>query len=101
MTKKEQVIKLRQSGKSTRDIAKELYISEQTVRNYESQMRQADSGKEKFPAGWNKKRNGCRKCMYRGSKSKQYAQNPGCNYILMAGHSRGCKVEDCTVFRKG
>lgn len=51
------------------------------------------------PKGWNKDRKGCRKCKYRNG-SKSHTPN-GCNYIMVEGHSRGCKVEDCTVFKKG
>lgn len=56
--------------------------------------------------GWNKDKKACKKCMYRGKGAGRLTHNfvsisNGCNYILIEGHSRGCKVEDCNVFVKG
>lgn len=41
----------------------------------------------------------CSKCIYRG-----YDSNFGgihCNYIICAGHTRGCDVKECDKFKKG
>lgn len=56
--------------------------------------------------GWNKDKKACKKCMYRGKGAGRLTHNfvsisNGCNFILIEGHSRGCKVEDCNVFVKG
>lgn len=54
------------------------------------------------PKGWNKDKKACKKCQYRGrgAESNGISSN-GCNYILVEGHSRGCKVEDCNRYIKG
>lgn len=45
----------------------------------------------------NKDRHLCKKCVYRSGRTGMGR----CNYIAVAGHSRGCKPEECTVFVKG
>lgn len=54
------------------------------------------------PKGWNADKKACKTCQYRGrgTSSGTSSQN-GCNYILAAGHSRGCKVADCDKYIKG
>lgn len=54
------------------------------------------------PKGWNKDKKACKSCQYRGrgSGGANTSQN-GCNYILVEGHSRGCKIEDCNCYIKG
>lgn len=39
----------------------------------------------------------CKTCRFRG---KDYSKN-GCDYIEHTGKSRGCKVENCSVYEKG
>lgn len=59
------------------------------------------------PAGWNKNKKACKKCKYRGrcagkrDKRNQLSTQNGCNFIVLTGHMRGCKVEDCTRFVEG
>ena len=102
MTKKETAQKMRKEGKSIQEIANHLEVKPQTIRNY---LIGYDNRKESriqdFKPGWNKKRDGCRKCIYRASKSSDKTKRPGCNYILIEEHSRGCRVEDCDKFVKG
>lgn len=52
------------------------------------------------PAGHNADRHLCRTCRFRmGPKLK--AKGMGCDYLGNVGHSRGCRVEDCSVYEKG
>lgn len=54
------------------------------------------------PKGWNKDRNACKKCKYRGyTPTTNQTPRNGCDFIDIVGHSRGCKVEDCNRFVKG
>lgn len=39
----------------------------------------------------------CSQCIYRAPKYSDY----GCDYLALTGQSRGCGVEDCTLFIKG
>ena len=39
----------------------------------------------------------CKTCQYR---AYEHCVN-GCDYILITGHARGCKVEDCDKYEKG
>lgn len=45
----------------------------------------------------NTDRNLCKTCRFRG---KDYTKN-GCDYIEHNKKSRGCKVENCSVYEKG
>lgn len=40
----------------------------------------------------------CKTCIYRGAKMQTAI---GCEYILHAGHSRGCSVEECDKYEPG
>ena len=52
--------------------------------------------------GWNADRKKCRACRYRQSHYNSTDKGRGnCNYIEIAGHSRGCAVEDCDRHVKG
>ena len=52
--------------------------------------------------GWNADRKKCKTCRYRQAHYNPTDQNKGnCNYIEIAGHSRGCAVEDCDRYVKG
>ena len=52
--------------------------------------------------GWNADRKKCKTCRYRQAHNNPTDQNKGnCNYIEIAGHSRGCAVEDCDRYVKG
>lgn len=102
MTKKEKAQKMRKEGKSIQEIANHLDLKSQTVRTYlVGYDYRKESGIQDFKPGWNKNRDGCRKCIYRASKSSEKPKRPGCNYILIEERSRGCRVEDCDKFVKG
>ena len=52
--------------------------------------------------GWNADRKKCKTCRYRQAHNNPTDRNKGnCNYIEIAGHSRGCAVEDCDRYVKG
>lgn len=52
--------------------------------------------------GWNEDRHACKTCRYRQAHNNPTDKNRGnCNYIEIAGHSRGCTVEDCNRYVKG
>lgn len=53
---------------------------------------------EKVKKEWKpiKMREKCKTCKFRGD-----GRLNGCDYILIKGHSRGCKAENCTVYEKG
>ena len=58
------------------------------------------------PAGWNKDKQACKKCKYKGKgagkvRVDRLSSLNGCDFIVHTGHMRGCKVEDCTRFVKG
>ena len=52
--------------------------------------------------GWNADRKNCKTCRYRQAHNNPTDKNKGnCNYIEIAGHSRGCTAEDCNRYVKG
>lgn len=52
--------------------------------------------------GWNADRKNCKTCRYRQAHNNPTDKDKGnCNYIEIAGHSRGCTVEDCNRYVKG
>lgn len=110
-TKKEEAVELRRRGKSVPEIVEITGLSEKTVRTYvygiepDLEKTVIERNKNVVP-GWNKDRHGCRKCMYRtrGQAKKQdleKTKRPGCDFICIAGQMRGCKVENCDVFKRG
>lgn len=56
------------------------------------------------PKGWNKNRKACKKCRYRGRNAgtkNKLATQSRCDFIVITGHMRGCKAEDCNRFEEG
>lgn len=47
----------------------------------------------------NADRHKCKTCMFRTTGYN--AKGAGCSYIEITGHSRGCSVEECSVYQKG
>lgn len=88
---------------SAKEIADKTGINYQTVYyHYSGQKKEAvkESGKKKAITGHNADRHLCKTCQYRmGQYGKARAMN--CNYIEIEGHSRGCSVEECNVYKKG
>lgn len=81
-------------------------IAKLTGYNYQTVYRAVKTEKEnrkvqepiKRPKGWNADRRACKKCMFRGDRNRQVN---GCDYIILASHSRGCRAEDCDKYVKG
>lgn len=111
-TKKEIALEMASQGKTAAQIAKETGMAYNTVYYYLN----PDKCKPKKQAteipvdyknpdarpGWNADRKKCKTCQYRQAHNNPTDQNKGnCNYIEIAGHSRGCAVEDCDRYVKG
>lgn len=54
-----------------------------------------------FAPGHNADRHLCKTCKWRGNGKYANSSAIGCEYSVKNGHSRGCKVEDCTMYEKG
>ena len=52
------------------------------------------------PAGHNADRHLCRTCMFRMTGTPK-SNGMNCDYCSLNGHSRGCRADECTVYRKG
>ena len=92
-TKKEIALQLAEQGMKAPEIAKKIDAKYSTVYNW--------LNPDARP-GWNADRKKCKTCRYRQAHSNPTDQNKGnCNYIEIAGHSRGCAVEDCDRYVKG
>lgn len=102
------VRKLAAQGMNSSQIARETGISPGCVYYYmhpEKYKKTQISLNYKNPdarPGWNADRKKCKTCRYRQAHNNPTDQNKGnCNYIEIAGHSRGCAVEDCDRYVKG
>lgn len=111
-TKKEIALQLAEQGMKAPEIAKKIEAKYSTVYNWlnPDKCRPKKKTEElsvnyKNPdarPGWNADRKKCRTCRYRQAHNNPTDQNKGnCNYIEIAGHSRGCAVEDCDRYVKG
>ena len=111
-TKKEIALQLAAQGKTTAEIAKETGWAYNTVYYYlnpdkckpkkQTDIIPVDYKNPNARPGWNADRRKCRTCRYRQAHNNSTDQNKGnCNYIEIAGHSRGCAVEDCDRYVKG
>ena len=111
-TKKETALELAAQGMNTGQIAKQMGINYSTVYYWLNPEKcRPKSKKADIPVdyqnpdakpGWNADRGKCRTCRYRTRHSNATDKNTGnCNYIEIAGHSRGCSVEDCDRYVKG
>ena len=111
-TKKEIALQLAEQGIKAPEIAKKLDAKYSTVYNWlnpdkcrPKKKTEETSVNYKNPdarPGWNADRKKCKTCRYRQAHNNPTDQNKGnCNYIEIAGHSRGCVVEDCDRYVKG
>ena len=111
-TKKEIALQLAEQGMKAPEIAKKIDAKYSTVYNWlnPDKCRPKKKAEEisvnyKNPdarPGWNADRKKCKTCRYRQAHNNPTDQNKGnCNYIEIAGHSRGCAVEDCDRYVKG
>ena len=111
-TKKEIALEMASQGKTAAQIAKETGMAYNTVYYYlnpdkcrPKKKTEEISVNYKNPdahPGWNADRKKCKTCRYRQAHNNPTDLNKGnCNYIEIAGHSRGCAVEDCDRYVKG
>ena len=111
-TKKEIALQLAKQGMKAPEIAKKIDAKYSTVYNWlnpdkcrPKKKTEEISVNYKNPdarPGWNADRKKCKTCRYRQAHNNPTDQNKGnCNYIEIAGHSRGCAVEDCDRYVKG
>lgn len=102
-TKKERVLELASQGMNSSQIARETGISPGCVyyymhpEKYKKPQIPLDYNDPDARPGWNVDRGKCKTCRYRARADK----GGGCDYIEIAGHSRGCDVEDCDRYVRG
>lgn len=111
-TKKEIALQLAEQGMKAPEIAKKIEAKYSTVYNWlnpdkcrpkkKTEEISVDYRNPDARPGWNADRKKCKTCRYRQVHNNPTDQNKGnCNYIEIAGHSRGCAVEDCDRYVKG
>lgn len=87
----EKARRLRDSGMDVCQIAERFGRPYRTVYGWVRDVRTEKESNEH-----NADRHLCRTCRYRG-----YGGLNGCDYIVFKGHSRGCKVEECSRYERG
>ena len=111
-TKKEIALQLAEQGMKAPEIAKKIEAKYSTVYNWlnpdkcrlkkKTDVIPVDYKNPDARPGWNADRKKCKTCRYRQVHNNPTDLNKGnCNYIEIAGHSRGCAVEDCDRYVKG
>lgn len=111
-TKKEIALQLAEQGMKAPEITKKIDAKYSTVYNWlnpdkckpkkQTNIIPLDYKNPDAYTGWNADRKKCKTCRYRQAHNNPTDQNKGnCNYIEIAGHSRGCTVEDCDRYVKG
>lgn len=107
--KKEAALELAAQGMGAPEIAKELDVPYSTVYywlNPEKCGKKKSAGTRQKPAvreitpGWNADHGACKTCRYRPDPTMT-KRGMGCDYLDLAGHSRGCSVADCDKYEKG
>lgn len=106
-TKKETALELAAQGMKVGQIARQIGAKYSTVYHWLNPEKcRPKSKKQEIPVdyknpdakpGWNADREKCKTCRYRARADK----GGGCDYIEIAGHSRGCDVEDCDRYVRG
>ena len=106
--KKTIILKLAAQGMNSSQTARETGFSRGSVyyymhpEKYKKQEIPLDYRNPDASPGWNADRKKCKSCRYRQAHYNPTDLNKGnCNYIEIAGHSRGCAVEDCDRYVKG
>lgn len=108
-TKKETALELAAQGMNAGQIARQIGAKYNTVYHWLNPEKcRPKSKKQEIPVdyknpdakpGWNADREKCKTCRYRQRKRNEITG--GCDYISIAGHSRGCSVENCDRYVKG
>ena len=89
--------KLVEQGYQNKEIAEKTGIPVGTVGTYAAMFRKQKKEAEKRKTGENADRHLCMSCKYRSART----EINGCDYAGIVKHSRGCPVEECTVYEKG
>lgn len=113
-TTKEIILDLAAQGMTAPEIARQTGIKYNTVYSHLNPDKCAKKPARKIEEitvdyknpdarpGWNADRKNCKTCRYRQAHNNPTDKDKGnCNYIEIAGHSRGCTVEDCNRYVKG
>lgn len=102
-TKCEIISELKEQGLTMREIADKTGFTYATVYyHYNGQKKKtvaSESEEEKAEPGHNADRHLCKTCQYRTGLYGKSRGGMNCNYIGVEGHSRGCKVEECNVYK--
>lgn len=86
-----------EQGYQNKEIAEKTGIPVGTVGTYAAMFRKQKKEAEKGKTGKNADRHLCMSCKYRSARTEVN----GCDYAGIMEHSRGCTVEECTVYEKG
>lgn len=95
--KREKALELAKEGKSAAEIARLIDAKYSTVYSWLNPDKCKKPKPESRTAS-NADRHKCKTCMFRATGNTKGA---GCSYIEITGHSRGCSVEECSVYQKG
>ena len=90
-------LELAKEGKSAAEIARLIDAKYSTVYSWLNPDKCKKPKPESRTAS-NADRHKCKTCMFRATGNTKGA---GCFYIEITGHSRGCSVEECSVYQKG
>ena len=96
--KREKALELAKEGKGAAEIARLIDAKYSTVYSWLNPDKCKKPKPENKTAS-NADRHKCKTCMFRTTGYN--AKGAGCSYIEITGHSRGCSVEECSVYQKG
>ena len=96
--KREKALELAKEGKGAAEIARMIDAKYSTVYSWLNPDKCKKPKLENKTAS-NADRYKCKTCMFRTTGYN--AKGAGCSYIEITGHSRGCSVEECSVYQKG
>lgn len=96
--KREKALELAKEGKGAAEIARLIDAKYSTVYSWLNPDKCKKPKSENKTAS-NADRHKCKTCMFRTTGYN--AKGAGCSYIEITGHSRGCSVEECSVYQKG
>lgn len=97
-----------QNKKSNRELAAEMSAAGMTMKEVSATLEVPYRtvygwlrGRKSESSGHNADRHLCKTCMYRAGGYERGRTGINCNYCDTVKHSRGCKVNECTVYVKG